>query len=144
LAAIMGPRVYQQRSELQANRCKRMRDHGALNTHEGRKKLRGTARHQHRAKEQLAKAWGAAPKRVGKKADAVKTPQATGAAAASQGHKNRLEQRQRALAGGEQGLKDAKHPHDKLAEQAAAFGAPGERAERDFRKQTIMTFRPLL
>ena len=44
----------------------------------------------------------------------------------------------------EQELKDAKHQHDKLAEQAAAFGSPGERADRDFRKQTIMTFRTLL
>ena len=121
-----------------------MIDHGALNTNYGRKKIMGTDRHQQREKEQLDKALGAAHKRVGKKAEAVKTPQAKVAESASKGHKKRLEQRQRALAGMEQELKDAKHQHDKLAEQAAAFGSPGERADRDFRKQTIMTFRTLL
>ena len=59
-------------------------------------------------------------------------PTGQGGQSASKGHKKRLEQRQRALAGMEQELKDAKHQHDKLAEQAAAFGSPGERADRDF------------
>ena len=144
LEAIRWPRLYQQRSEIQENSFKRMIDHGALNTNYGRKKIMGTDRHQQREKEQLDKALGAAHKRVGKKAEAVKTPQAKVAESASKGHKKRLEQRQRALAGMEQELKDAKHQHDKLAEQAAAFGSPGERADRDFRKQTIMTFRTLL
>ena len=121
--------------EIQENSFKRMIDHGALNTNYGRKKIMGTDRHQQREKEQLDKALGAAHKRVGKKAEAVKTPQAKVAESASKGHKKRLEQRQRALAGMEQELKDAKHQHDKLAEQAAAFGSPGERADRDFRKR---------
>ena len=33
---------------------------------------------------------------------------------------------------------------DRLTEQAAALGPPEERADRDFRRQTIMTFRTLL
>jgi len=41
-------------------------------------------------------------------------------------------------------LKDAQHHHAKLTEQASTLGPPRERADRDFRKQTIMTWRTLL
>ena len=41
-------------------------------------------------------------------------------------------------------LKDAQHNQAKLLEQACAIGPPRERADRDFRKQTIMTVRTLL
>jgi len=38
----------------------------------------------------------------------------------------------------------AQHTHAQLTEQAVAIGPPRERADRDFRKQTIMTVRTLL
>jgi hypothetical protein len=41
-------------------------------------------------------------------------------------------------------LKEAQHNHDTLAEQASALGPPRERADRDFRTQTIMTCQTLL
>jgi hypothetical protein len=63
---------------------------------------------------------------------------------ASKGPGKRLEQRQRTLAVLEKAHKDAQHKHSQLAPQAAAVGLPGERADRDFRKQTIMTVRTLL
>ena len=63
---------------------------------------------------------------------------------ASKGHGKRLEQRQRTLAVLEQAHQDTQHKHRQLAAQAAAVGPPGERADRDFRKQTIMTVRTLL
>ena len=50
----------------------------------------------------------------------------------------------RALVVVEKELKDAQHNHAKLTEQACAIGPPQERADRDFRKQTIMTIRTLL
>jgi hypothetical protein len=40
-------------------------------------------------------------------------------------------------------LQDAKGKHAKLAEQVATLGPAGQRADRDFRKQTIMTIRTL-
>jgi len=43
----------------------------------------------------------------------------------------------------EQALKDAKATQEKLSEQAATLGPAGQRADRDFRKQTIMTIRTL-
>ncbi len=40
--------------------------------------------------------------------------------------------------------KDAQNQRDQFAEQASALGPPRERADRDFRKQTLMTVRTLL
>ena len=85
-----------------------------------------------------------AQKRVDKQSQEVKTPQAKVVESASTGHGTRLEQRQRTWAGLEKAHKDAQHKHVQLAAQAAALGPPGERAERDCRKQTIMTVRTLL
>src|SRR5712691_5851066 len=48
------PRVSRERNEMQAHSFKRMNDHGALKTNEGRKKVVGPDRHQQRAREQLA------------------------------------------------------------------------------------------
>jgi hypothetical protein len=44
----------------------------------------------------------------------------------------------------EQELKDAQHHQAHLTTQIDALGPPKERADRDFRKQTIMTCRTLL
>jgi hypothetical protein len=41
-------------------------------------------------------------------------------------------------------LKEAKAKHVKLCEHRASLGPVGQRADRDFRKQTIMTIRTLL
>ena len=138
------PQVYRERSERQENSFKRMIDHGALNTNYGRKKIIGADRHQQRVREQLNQALEVAQKRVDKQGKEVKTPQAKVVESASQGHGTRLEQRQRTLAVLEKAHKDAQHKHNQLAAAAAALGPLGERADRDFRKQTIMTVRTLL
>jgi hypothetical protein len=138
------PRVYRERNERQENSFKRMIDHGALNTNYGRKKIVGPDRHQQRAREKLEQSLEAAQKRVNKKAENLKTHQDQVAESASKGHGKRLEQRQRALARVEEELRAAQHTQANVAEHAAALGPPGERADRDFRKQTIMTFRTLL
>jgi hypothetical protein len=41
-------------------------------------------------------------------------------------------------------LKEAQYKQGQFAAQAATVGPPGERADRDCRKQTIMTVRTLL
>ena len=138
------PRVYRARNEMQEHSFKRMIDHGALNTNYGRKTLVVPDRHQQRQRAQLDQSLEVAHKRVDKKAEGVKATQAKVAESEAKGHGTRLAQRQRALAVSAQGLKDAQHTQDKLAEQSAALGPPRERADRDCRKQTIMTFRTLL
>ena len=138
------PRVYRARNEIQEHSFKRMIDHGALKTNYGRKKIVGPDRHQQRARDKLDQSLAAAHGRLNKKAEAFKVQQAKVVESTSKGHGKRLEQRQRALGVVEQDLKDAQHTHAQLTEQAVAIGPPRERADRDFRKQTIMTVRTLL
>ncbi len=138
------PQVYRERNERQEHSFKRMSDHGALNTNYGRKKLVGPDRHQQRQRAQLDQALGGAHKRVATKTEAVNVQQAKVAESVSKGHGQRLAQRQRALGVVEQERKDAQHKHDNLAAQVDALSPPGQRADRDFRKQTIMTIRTLL
>jgi hypothetical protein len=144
LAATEWPRGYRARNEIQENAFKRMIDHGALNTNYGRKTIVGPDRHQQRAREKLDQALMAAQKRLDKKTEEIKTNQNQVVESEHKGHGKRLEQRQRALAVVEKEVKDAQAQHAKLAAQASALGPPRERADRDFRKQTIMTIRPLL
>jgi hypothetical protein len=138
------PRVYRERNELQENSFKRMIDHGALETNYGRKTIVGPDRHQQRAREKLDQALEGAQPRVNKKAEAVTTQQDKVAESEHTGHPKRLQQRQRALAVLSKELKDAQHTHDTLTAQASGLGPPKERADRDFRTQTIMPFRTLL
>src|SRR5712691_91017 len=138
------PQVYRERSERQENSFKRMIDHGALNTNYGRKKIVGPDRHQQRAHEKIAQALEGAQQQRAKKAQLVHAQQAKVAESQQKGHTTRLQQRQRALVGLEQECKDAQQKHETLRAQAHALGPPQERADRDFRKQTIMTFRTLL
>lgn len=139
-----GPRVYRERPEIQEHRCKDMLDHGALHINYGRKKILGAARHQQRKQAQLTPSLATAHKRVDKTAAALQAQQDKVAESASNGHGKRLEQRRRTWLTLEQACKEAQAPQAKCAEQAATLGPAGQRADRDFRKQTVMTIRPLL
>jgi hypothetical protein len=138
------PRVYRARNEIQEHSFKSMIDHGGLDINYGRKTILGPDRHHQRQAEQLAQSLETAHKRVDKKAEAVKAQQDKVAESTSKGHGKRLEQRKRHLVILEQELKDAKAKHTTFSEQVAALGPAGQRADRDFRKQTIMTIRTLL
>jgi hypothetical protein len=138
------PRVYRARNEMQELSFKRMNDHGALKTHYGRKTILGPDRHQQRKREKLEQSLEATHQRVDKKTAALKAQQDKVAESESKGHGTRLDQRKRALVVVEKELTDAQHNHAKLIEHACAIGPPKERADRDFRKQTIMTMRTLL
>ena len=138
------PRVYRERTEIQENSFKRMIDHGALDINYGRKKVVGPDRHQQRKREQLEASVETAQQRVAKKVDALHEQQAKVEESKANGHGKRLEQRQQALERVEQELEDVQHHHTHLSAQIDALGPPKERADRDFRKQTIMTCRTLL
>ena len=144
LEAQEWPGVYRERNEIQEHRFKDMIDHGALNTNYGRKKILGADRHQQRKQAQLDQSLETAHKRVDKKAAALKAQQDKVAESASKGHGKRLEQRRRTVLTLEQACKEAKATQAKCAEQAATLGPAGQRADRDFRKQTIMTIRTLV
>lgn len=138
------PRVYRERNEIQEHRFKDRIDHGALNINYGRKKILGADRHHQRKQAQLAQSLETAHKRVDKTAAALQAQQDKVAESASKGHGKRLEQRRRTLLTLEQACKEAQATQAKCAEQAATLGPAGQRADRDFRKQTIMTIRTLL
>lgn len=137
------PRVYRERTERQENSFKRMIDHGALNTNYGRKTIVGPDRHQQRARAKLDQALEGAQRRLDHKAEALERQQEKVAESQQRGHGKRLEQRQRALAHLQHEVKEAQAQHAHLGAQAVALGPPRDRRDRDFRKQTIMTFRPL-
>jgi len=138
------PRVYRERNEIQELSFKRMHDHGALKTNYGRKTILGPDRHQQRKREKLEQSLEVAHQRVDKQTAAFKAQQDKVAESESKGHGPRLDQRKRALVVVEKELKEAQHNQATLLEQACAIGPPHERADRDFRKQTIMTIRTLL
>ena len=138
------PRVYRERNEIQELSFKRMNDHGALKTNYGRKTILGPDRHHQRKQAQLAQSLETAHTRVAKKAEVVTTQQDKVAQSEAKGHGKRLEQRQRTFMTLEQEVKEAQEKHAKLSEQATALGPAGQRADRDFRKQTIMTMRTLV
>src|SRR5712691_9915834 len=142
--ASQWPRVYRERNEIQELSFKGMIDHGGLDINFGRKTILGPDRHHQRKQEQLAQSLETAHTRVDKKAEAVTAQQAKVAESEAKGHGTRLAQRQRTLVTLAQELKDAKGKQAKLSEQTAALGPTGQRADRDFRKQTIMTIRTLL
>jgi len=137
------PRVYRARNDMQEQRLKRMIDHGARAINYGRKRLVGPDRQQQRARAKLEQALEASQKRVAKKTEARKAKQDQAAESELKGHGTRLAQRQHALAVWDKELAEAHHNQDHLAEQVQAFGPTRERADRDCRKQTIMTVRTL-
>jgi len=143
LAPIEWPRVYRARNEIQENSFKRMIDHGALNTNYGRKTVVGPDRHQQRARAKLDDALEGAQRRLERKVRALDVQQQKVAESQQRGHGKRLEQRQRILAQLQDEVQAVQEQHARLGEQVSALGPPKERRDRDFRKQTIMTFRTL-
>src|SRR5712691_258635 len=89
------PGVSRARNARQEPRFTAMIDHGALNTHDGRKKMLGADRQQQRKQAQRDPSLETAHKRVDKQAAALKAQQDQVAASASTGHGQRLEQRRR-------------------------------------------------
>jgi flagellar biosynthesis GTPase FlhF len=143
LEARQWPEVYRARTELQENAFKRMIEHGALDINAGRKTMVGPDRHQQRAEAKVWVSLEAAQSRVEKKSRALEAKREQVAESEAKGHGKRLEQRQRAAAKLEQELSEAEQHEARWQEQESGFKAPKTRADRDFRKQTIMTIRTL-
>jgi hypothetical protein len=144
LDPLQWPEVYRQRSELQENSFKRMKAHGALDVNYGIKKIVGLDRHQQRAIEKLDEANDKTQQKVTKKEELLKLQQAKVAESQEKGHTTRLEQRQHRLGVIREELTKAIEKLKKILEQLVALGTPKKRADRDFRKQKIMSIRTLL
>lgn len=138
------PEVYRRRSELQENSFKRMIDHGALKTNYGRKKIWGVDRHQQRRQAERVESLAKANEKLDKKSSEVADQQQKVLESEIKSHVKRLEQRQDKLQRLQGELAGVVSQQQQLQQQVDALEPLGQRADRDFRKQTIMTFRTLL
>jgi hypothetical protein len=138
------PRVYRERNAMQELSFKGMIDHGGLEINDGRKTIWGPDRHHLRQQDHLEASLETAHERVTQQAAAVTSQQAKVEESEAKRHGRRLAQRQGKWVTLEHELKDAQGHQAQLSEQAATLGPAGQRADRDFRKQTIMTIRTLL
>jgi hypothetical protein len=137
------PAVYRRRSEIQENSFKSMMDHGALDVNFGNKKILGPDRHQQRKKDEIEANLAKTRENEEKKAEIVKEKQEKVEESKQKGHKTRLFQRQAGLAKAEEEQNKATKKKEEIEKKLEAVGEDKERADRDFRKQLIMTFRTL-
>jgi hypothetical protein len=143
LEAQQWPEVYRARTEIQENAFKRMIDHGALDINVGRKTVLGPDRHQQRAEAKVRETLETARLRMAKRGMELEAKREQVSQSQARGHGKRLDQRQRAAAELAEKLREAQQHEAHLQAQVDGFEAPKERADRDFRKQTIMTIRTL-
>ena len=144
LCPLEWPDVYRDRTEIQEHRFKEMKAHGALDVNYGVKKIMGPDRHQQRACEELIKAKEKVQLKVSKQEKLLREQDTKVAESQDKGHTKRLEQRQCRLGLLQEKLKKLTEKDQQLSEKLNQLGAPRERADRDFRKQAIMTIRTLL
>ena len=83
-------------------------------------------------------------KKIEKKAQLVSVQQEKVTESVAKGHGKRLQQRQQRLGIVEEELKNVQQKKQHLEQQLDTLGEPQQRADRDFRKQRIMTVRTLL
>lgn len=135
--------LYRNRAEVQENTIKDMIAHGAINTNFGRKKVWQEDRtHQRKIdridekiakrKTKLSRLEGERTKQLSKIEDSLQ-----------KGHGKRLETRTLKLDKIHQQQAQVQNKINEFQQMKEKLGKPGLRADRDFRKQSIMTFRTL-
>ncbi|MCP4149972.1 MAG: hypothetical protein GY757_19655 [bacterium] len=138
------PGLYSQRTENQENSFKRMKEHGALDVNFGTKKIVSEDRHHQRKIEKLNGKLVNAEERAAKKKEKIEEQEKKVRESEIKGHGKRLEQRRNRLAVINADYAKAASKQEDITKSIDGLGPPGERADRDFRKQSIMTFRTLL
>lgn len=144
LAPEHWPGAYRQRTSTQELRFKEMKAYGALDVNFGTKKVWGPDRHQEREREVLTEEQEKKAQRLTKKEELLTQQQEKVAESQAKGHTTRLEQRQRGLARCEQEAELARKKLEQARQKLDAVGPERKRADRDVRKQLIMTVRTLL
>jgi hypothetical protein len=144
IAPVQWPEVYRQRTHLQEQRFKEMKAYEALDVNFGTKKVWGPDRHQERAREKLTEAKDKKVQQLTKKEALLKLQQDKVTESHTKGHTTRLEQRQRRFTTLEQEVKQARDKLEQAQRRLDTVGPEKQRADRDFRKQLIMTIRTLL
>lgn len=141
---LQWPGIYSRRTEVQENRFKHMIRHGALNVNFGIKKILGPDRHQQRALDVLKESSAALLQKIERKTGQLVEQEAKVAESKSKGHTKRLVQREKCQQEMQGDLNAVVEQRQKKEEEIRQAGPVGERGDRDFRKQTVMTMRTLL
>jgi hypothetical protein len=138
------PEVYRQRTHLQEQRFKEMKAYAALDVNFGTKKIMGPDRHQARARQARTEGRDKKLEELTRKASQIGEQFRKVQESLDRGHTTRLEQRQRRYAALEQDVRQACDAVVEAQQKLNAVGPETQRADRDFRKQLIMTIRTLL
>jgi hypothetical protein len=121
-----------------------MKAYEALDVNFGTKKVWGLDRHQDRAREKLTEAKDKKAEQLTKKESLLKQQEEKVTESQTKGHTTRLEQRQRRFTVLEQEVTQATEKLEQAQRHLEAVGPAKQRADRDVRKQVIMTIRTLL
>ena len=105
----------------------------------GTKKLWGPDRHQEREREKLTETKYKKAQQLTKKESLLAQQQDKVAESQTKGHTTRLEQRQRRLTALEQEVQQANDRLEQAQRHLDTVGPAKQRADRDVRKQLIMT-----
>ncbi len=138
------PLLYSQRTEIQENNFRRMKYHGALDVNFGIKKIVSEDRHHQRKLDKIQVKLEKSEERLSKKKKKIEEQKSKVHESETKGHGKRLEQRRNRLAVLNADHTKAQLKQEKIKEGIEKLGPPGERSDRDFRKQKIMTLRTLL
>ena len=138
------PEICRRRTKGQENSFKRMKAHGAPDVNFGTKTIFLEDRRQARKKKKLEKSSAAIREKIEKKESGIALQEDKAGESKEKGHGKRLSRREEKLSE-LRGELDGLNKKAKLAEEKVeALGPPKQRADRDFRKQKVMTFRTLL
>ena len=118
-----------------------MKKHGSLEVNYGIKKITGPDRHHERKVEKFEDSRTKIDSKVEKKEQEINEQIVKIIESEEKGHAKRLEQRQNRLVLMEKDMKECKKKAQKIIGDIEAIGSAGERSDRDFRKQIIMTIR---
>ncbi len=141
--AIKWPELYAERTELQENSFKRMKNHGALEINYGIKKIWGPDRHQERKNKDLYNNLTIIQENKQKKIKAIDLQKSKVKESETKNHPKMLPARKKKLEKLEKEHDETRVKEQKIKDKIEDNGPPKERADRDFRKQLIMTIRTL-
>ena len=135
--------LYRRRSELQENSFKRMQAHGALNTNFGVKKVWGLDRAHQRKIKELDKKIKNEANRLHKLEAKIDEQVYKVEESIAREHGRLFDRRIKKLENLEDQEDEIKAKISNLEKLKQQLGEPISRSDRDFRKQTIMSFRTL-
>jgi len=140
---VSWPEIYSERTEIQENSFKRMKSHGALEINYGTKKIWGPDRHQQRVNDELTSKIELIQAKKKQNENKIEEQKVKIEESKLKKHPKLLSTRQSKLKELEKGLETVTLKEQKIQGQIEQNGHPRQRADRDFRKQMVMTIRTL-